>query len=156
VADLYRARPGVSRFASTNYEGIEVSETYELATTPEGIVGALQKHINSFDVETMLGFYDPDAQMINAAGEPQVGRDAIAAELASYLSLGIKIEITQRHLFVTGNIAELILDWNLTGTSRDGQDINMVATANDVARRGEDGKWRYLIDNPYGTALRPA
>jgi ketosteroid isomerase-like protein len=104
----------------------------------------------------MLGFYDPDAQMINAAGEPQVGRDAIAAELASYLSLGIKIEITQRHLFVTGNIAELILDWNLTGTSRDGQDINMVATANDVARRGEDGKWRYLIDNPYGTALRPA
>jgi ketosteroid isomerase-like protein len=137
-------------------KGIEASETYELATSPEGIVGALLKHINSLDVETMLGFYDPEAQMINAAGEPQIGRDAIAAELETYFSLGIEIEITQRHLYVAGNIAELILDWNLTGISRDGQDVNIVATANDVARRGDDGKWRYLIDNPYGTIPRPA
>ena len=42
------------------------------------------------------------------------------------------------------------------GTARDGTKINMVATATDIARRGPDGLWRYLIDNPFGSMQRSA
>jgi len=132
-----------------------MSKTYALSTTPEGIVESLLSHLNSLDVDVMLNFYDPEGILVNAAGVPQVGRDAIAAELAGYFSLGLQMSITARHIFVAGDIASLVLDWSYVGTSRDGQDINLTATANDIARRGADGYWRYLIDNPFGTSLRP-
>ncbi|MBP2302091.1 YybH family protein [Azospirillum picis] len=125
-----------------------------LATTPEGIVPALLAHLNSLDVETMLGFYDPDGMIVDAGGTPHAGRAGIGAELEKYFSLGLEMSITQRHLFVAGNIALLILDWSYVGIARDGTAVNMVATATDIARRGEDGLWRYLIDNPFGSARR--
>ncbi|HFQ9247440.1 TPA: nuclear transport factor 2 family protein [Pseudomonas aeruginosa] len=127
---------------------------YTLATEPEGIVEALLAHINSLDVDVMLDFYDPEGMLINAAGIPQVGREAIAAELGKYFQLGLQMQIIQRHMFVAGDTASLVLDWSLIGVTPDGHPVHMVATANDIARRGADGYWRYLIDNPFGTQLR--
>ncbi len=131
-----------------------MTQKFALATKPEGIVPALLLHLNSLDVETMLGFYDPDGMIIDATGRAHVGREAIGAELAKYFSLGLQMSITQRHMFVADDIASLILDWSYIGTARDGTEINMVATATDIARRGGDGLWRYLIDNPFGSMRR--
>ena len=127
-----------------------------LSSTPKGIVPALLAHLNSLDVETMLGFYDPEGLIVDAAGVAHVGRDAIGKELSKYFSLGLQMSITQRHLFVAGDVASLILDWSYIGTARDGTKINMMATASDIARRGPDGLWRYLIDNPFGSMQRGA
>ncbi len=71
----------------------------------------------------------------------------IEAELEKFLSLSAPMTATARHIFVAGDIAEIVLDWSLDGTELSG-------TACDIARRGPDGRWRYLIDNPYGTAQR--
>ena len=128
----------------------------ELSSTPEGIVPTLLAHLNSLDVETMLGFYDPEGLIVDAAGVAHVGRNAIGRELSKYFSLGLQMSITQRHLFVAGDVASFILDWSYIGTARDGTKINMVATATDIARRGPDGLWRYLIDNPFGSMQRGA
>lgn len=128
----------------------------ELSSTPEGIVPTLLAHLNSLDVETMPGFYDPEGLIVDAAGVAHVGRNAIGRELSKYFSLGLQMSITQRHLFVAGDVASLILDWSYIGTARDGTKINMVATATDIARRGPDGLWRYLIDNPFGSMQRGA
>ena len=127
-----------------------------LSSTPEGIVPALLAHLNSLDVDTMLGFYDPEGLIVDAAGVAHVGREAIGRELSKYFSLGLQMSITQRHLFVAGDVASLILDWSYIGTARDGTKINMMATASDIARRGPDGLWRYLIDNPFGSMQRGA
>lgn len=131
-----------------------MTQKFQLASTPEGIVPALLAHLNSLDVEAMLDFYDPEGMIIDATGTPHVGRKAIGAELEKYFSLGLKMSIIQRHMFVADNIAALTLDWSYIGTARDGTMINMVATATDIARRGNDGLWRYLIDNPFGSQRR--
>jgi ketosteroid isomerase-like protein len=131
-----------------------MNQNYALAATPEAIVPALLAHLNSLDVETMLGFYHPQAMIIDAAGHEHKGREAIGAELEKYFSLGLQMSITQRHLFVAADTALLILDWSYIGTARDGTEINMVATATDIAPRGDDGLWRYLIDNPFGSQRR--
>jgi uncharacterized protein (TIGR02246 family) len=131
-----------------------MTHTYTLPKTPEDIVPALLKHLNSLDTEIMLNFYDPEGMLVDATGVPQVGRDAIRTELKKYFSLGLQMQITARHIFVAGDIASLVLDWSYQGTTADGREVNIFATANDIARRGADGHWRYLIDNPFGTALR--
>ncbi len=40
----------------------------------------------------------------------------------------------------------------MRGTARDGSRVDLSGTATDVVRRGTDGRWRYVIDNPHGTA----
>lgn len=39
-------------------------------------------------------------------------------------------------------IALLIVGWTIG---------DVTGTATDVARRAADGRWRYVIDNPFGT-----
>jgi ketosteroid isomerase-like protein len=40
----------------------------------------------------------------------------------------------------------------MRGTAPDGTPLELNGTATDVTRRGADGVWRYVIDNPSGTA----
>jgi ketosteroid isomerase-like protein len=57
-------------------------------------------------------------------------------------------------VFVNGDIAQIVVDWSIDGTGPDGEHVHVEGTASDVARRGADGLWRYLIDNRRGTAVR--
>ena len=78
----------------------------------------------------------------------------IAAELERDLKLGLPLEAKARHVFVAGDIAQIVVDWSIDGTGPDGKHVHVEGTASDVARRGADGRWRYLIDNRLGTAVR--
>lgn len=131
-----------------------MTQTLALATEPEGIAAALDAHLNTLDVETALAFYEPDAIMIDADGGVHQGLAAIRSQLKGYFALGLPMAMAQRHLFVAGDTAQLILDWSMTGTAPDGSQIDIGGTAADIARRGADGKWRYVIDNPFGTKRR--
>lgn len=126
----------------------------ELARTPEDIVPSLLKHFNSMDVDIMCGFYEPDAILISPNGESQRGIPAIREELLMYYRVQLPMVIIPRHIFVANTIASLVLDWNIVGKTPNGEDFHMVATSNDIARLGDDGYWRYLIDNPFGTQVR--
>jgi ketosteroid isomerase-like protein len=70
------------------------------------------------------------------------------------LSLGLPLEAKARHMFVAGDIAQIVLDWSIDGTGPDGEHVHLGGSASDVVRRGADGFWRYLIDNNQGTAVR--
>jgi ketosteroid isomerase-like protein len=57
-----------------------------------------------------------------------------------------------RRVYAAGDLALLIVDWSIAGTSRQGYPIDLHGTATDVIRRNRDGHWRYVIDNPFGIA----
>lgn len=137
-----------------NDQNLVENPTYTLSTTPEGIVDSLLAHINSLDIETMLGFYEDDAIFINAKGEPQRGKAEIAAELERYFRFELPIKITTRNIYVAGNLASLVLDWNIIGTGRNGEKVHMEGTSNDYAKKGPDGYWRYWFENLYGVEVR--
>jgi ketosteroid isomerase-like protein len=42
--------------------------------------------------------------------------------------------------------------WSFDGTGPDGEPVRLEAQNADVLRRQEDGSWRFVIDNPWGTA----
>ena len=94
------------------------------------------------------------AVLIADDGRTVTDRAEIAAELERDLSLGLPLEAKTRHVFVAGDIAEIVVDWSIDGTGPDGKHVHVEGTASDVARRGADGRWRYLIDNHLGTAVR--
>lgn len=95
--------------------------------------------------------YSDDAIVVPTPGHVMAGQDRKVA--TDYLTgLGVPMRATVRHAYVVHDTALLIIDWELVGTTTDGTDIDMRGAATDVLRRDTDGHWRYLIDNPYGTA----
>ena len=78
----------------------------------------------------------------------------IAAELEHDLEYGLPLKAKARHVFVAGDLAQIVLDWSIDGTGPDGGHVHLEGSASDVVHRGPDGRWRYVIDNALGTAVR--
>jgi ketosteroid isomerase-like protein len=131
-------------------------DQYGLATEPEGIVASLLARFNSGEVSAMMGLYEPTAVFITEAGETITDHEQIAGELEGFLSLGLPMVASARHLFVAGDVAQIVLDWSLDGPGPDGKHVHIEGHASDIARHGADGYWRYIIDNPFGTQVRNA
>ena len=131
-----------------------MSESYSLATEPEGIVAALVERFNSGKVSAMMTLYEPEAVFVLKDGRTVTGHAEIAAQLERDLKYALPLEAKARHAFVAGDIAQVVLDWSIDGTGPDGEHVHLGGSASDVVRRGADGFWRYVIDNNLGTAVR--
>ncbi|WP_426513062.1 YybH family protein [Dactylosporangium sp. McL0621] len=130
-----------------------MSESHALPTGPEGVIPSLVERFNSGKVSEMMTLYE-GAVLVADDGRTVTDRAEIAAELERDLSLGLPLEAKARHVFVAGDIAEIVVDWSIDGTGPDGKHAHVEGTASDVACCGADGHWRYLIDNRLGTAVR--
>ncbi|MFI8926309.1 YybH family protein [Streptomyces sp. NPDC053474] len=119
-----------------------------LPTRAEDVPAAFAARFNSGDPEAVRALYEPRAAFVPESGVPVHGDAAIAAQNAPFLALGLPISVRTRqvHIAGDGDIALLVVDWEIGGEVR--------ATATDVARRGADGYWRYVIDSPFGAAPR--
>lgn len=109
------------------------------------------RSFNTGDIAAVERVYEPAAILVAEPGTPLTGPDRIAAN-QRLLDLTLPIDVRVRHVYAAGDIALLIVDWSITGRAADGQQVHIEGTATDVARRGHDGLWRYVIDNPFGTA----
>ncbi|PZS22907.1 MAG: DUF4440 domain-containing protein [Pseudonocardiales bacterium] len=107
---------------------------------------------NSGNSDLVEQVYEPAGILVSSPGQPTTG-DSRALANKALLDLGLPIDVRPRHIYVAEDIALLIVDWTIDGPGPDGQQVHIEGTATDVARRGNDGLWRYIIDNPFGTAV---
>jgi hypothetical protein len=73
-----------------------MSESYSVATEPEGVVASLLERFNSGKISAMMGLYDPEAVLIADDGRTVTDRAEIAAELERDLRLGLPLEAKAR------------------------------------------------------------
>jgi ketosteroid isomerase-like protein len=99
---------------------------------------------NRGDAAALDDIYDERGVLVPAPGQPMTG-DQRRAATAHLLSFGKPMRAEARHSYEAGDIALIIVDWSI-------DDLGMSGTAADVLRRDTDGRWRYLVDNPFGTA----
>ncbi|WP_433357154.1 YybH family protein [Microtetraspora malaysiensis] len=125
---------------------------HQLAERPEDVPMVFAERFNRGDLEAVAEVYETDAVFVPEPGSPLTGTEAHAAN-GRFVGLGLPITVRPRHVYRSGDIALLIVDWVIDGTDRDGQAVHIEGTATDVARRGQDGRWRYVIDNPFGVRL---
>jgi len=52
----------------------------------------------------------------------------------------------------SGDLALTVSDYTITSTGPDGKQTSSSARGTEVVRRQADGTWRFVIDNPTGTA----
>lgn len=113
----------------------------------------MEARFNSLDVKQALALFHPDAIFVDGSVKVHKGIAAIAKELTSYFATGLQMKMTHRFVFATGDTALSINDWSYDGVANGGSTAKMSGTTSDVLVRCEDGVWRYIIDNPYGTRL---
>lgn len=116
--------------------------TMALATRPADVPAVFAARFNSGDLTSVAEVYETCAVMGDEHGAAATG-EGLLSVLRGHMAIGEPIAVTPRKVFETDGIALLIVDW-VIGDVR--------GTATDVARRGPDGHWRYLVDNPFGTA----
>ncbi|WP_308314974.1 DUF4440 domain-containing protein [Streptomyces sp. C10-9-1] len=119
-------------------------------TDPAELPGVFARAFNSGDLAAVDRLFAPGAVFVTEPGTAVTGEGRRAAN-AAFLALGVPIALTLRHTYVCDDTALLIGDYVISGTGRDGTAVHLEGSATDVARRGPDGRWRYLIDNPSGT-----
>ncbi|BCJ46986.1 hypothetical protein GCM10010168_34940 [Actinoplanes ianthinogenes] len=124
-----------------------MTRTTEATRHPAAFAAAF----DSGDVAAVEAMYEDDALLVPEPGNAVSGADRAAAT-ERFLALGLPIQVRPRHVYTAGDIALLIVDWTIEGTGPDGVPVHIDGTATDVARRGADGTWRYVIDNPFGVA----
>ncbi|MFD5320204.1 YybH family protein [Streptomyces sp. NPDC127098] len=112
-------------------------------TRPEEVPAAFAARFNSGDRAAVLDLYAPEAVFVPRSGPAARGRAEIERANEEFLSLGLPITVRPRSVSVAGDVALLVVDWEIPAAG-------IAATATDVARRGADGRWRYVVDSPFG------
>jgi ketosteroid isomerase-like protein len=131
--------------------GASHSTRITLTTDPRQHPLVFAAAFNSGDAVAVEGVYEGQGVLVTEPGRPVTG-PARAQANTRLQQLGLPIEVRPRHVYIADDIALLIVDWSISGTGPDGRHVDIAGTATDVARRGPDGAWRYVIDNPFGTA----
>lgn len=131
-----------------------MSGCFPLPARPEDIIPSLVERFNFGDVSNQMALYAPDAVFIANDGRTMTDHAEIAAIIGRDIKLGLPLVTNVRHVFVAGDTAQIVVDWSIDGKGPDGKHMHLSGSACDIARRGADGFWRYLIDNNQGTAVR--
>jgi ketosteroid isomerase-like protein len=63
-----------------------------------------------------------------------------------------KLDLKVTRVLEAGGLAMVATTWTFAGTGPDRKPVNLAGQSADVLRRQPDGSWRFVIDNPWGTA----
>ncbi len=122
------------------------------AHTSEEVARLWAESFLAGDLETLVELYEADATLVAQPGEVVTGVEAIREVLRALIAMEPTFNLEVRKVLQTGDIALSFADWTLSGTGPEGEAIEMAAQTSDVLRRQADGTWRFVIDNPFGSA----
>ena len=117
---------------------------------PREVAQAFERHFNAGDVERLMSLYERGGVLVPAPGQAVRGAAGVRESLQRFLDTGMRMSLSVRDAYVAGDMALLLVDWNLRGMAPSGEPVELAGTGTDVVRRGADGSWRYVIDNPFG------
>lgn len=104
-----------------------------------------QEAVNATDLDAFIQLYDPEARVLLPDGATLEGREAIRATYAELFAQGTpSVTLTTRFASELGDLALLSCSWEGVVAGEKAAGITA-----EVARRQPDGRWAFLIDNPW-------
>jgi len=120
---------------------------------PERTHELFARAANSGDVEAIVEMYEPDGVIIERSGDVTKGTAAIRHHVEELLSLRPAMTIVESRTFRNGDIALLCSRWTAKIARAGGQEVVMEYRGSEIVRRGPDGVWRFVLDNPWGVEV---
>ncbi len=132
---------------------LQVKSVNESATTatPEQVLATIVAGINSGDLESLMPLYESAAAFATEPGSLAHGLTGVSEALGGFIAMNGELDIEVTRVLEVDDLALVIGVWSFDGTGPDGEPVHLEARNADVLRRQEDGTWRFVIDNPWGT-----
>ncbi|MEU6153619.1 DUF4440 domain-containing protein [Actinosynnema sp. NPDC047251] len=107
---------------------------------------------NSGDAAAVNAMYTEDAVGVWEPGNPLRGQPR-RDYLVEFLKVRKpSVEAVVRQQLVVGRTAQLVVEWQMDLLDENGEPESLEGVAIDVLHQGEDGYWRYVVDNPFGVS----
>jgi ketosteroid isomerase-like protein len=119
--------------------------------TPEQVLESIVTGINSGNLDGLMTLYESEAAFATQPGSLAHAIPGVREALAGFISMKGKLDLEVTRVLEVGDLALVIGVWTFNGTGPDGEPVRLAAKNADVLRRQEDGTWRFVIDNPWGT-----
>jgi len=120
------------------------------AKKPEDLHPLFVKALNSADLNSLVGLYEPNATLVPQPGVVVTGTVAIREALQGFVAMKPKIRMETMLVLESGDVAFLKGKWTIDATGPDGKPTQMTGNSTEVVRRQHDGQWLFVIDHPYG------
>jgi uncharacterized protein (TIGR02246 family) len=120
---------------------------------PEMAVRDFFSAFNDGNVEAVLALYEPKAALVAQPAQIAEGTIALRAALDWFFSMKPTLTMGKNRLVIAGDLALSVAKWTLTGTGSEGKAVHMEGTTSDVLRPQADGRWLFVIDNPWGVDI---
>ena len=117
--------------------------------TPTQVLESIVTGINSGDLDSLMPLYESEAAF---AAQPGSLTPGIREALNGFISMNGTLDLEVTRVLEVDDLALVIGVWSFDGTGPDGEPVRLEARNADVLRRQTDGTWRFVIDNPWGTA----
>jgi len=120
--------------------------------TPEQVLESIVVGINAGDLESLMPLYEDDAAFATQPGSLAHSAPGISEALSGFISMNGTLRLEVTRVLEVDDLALVVGTWSFDGTGPDGEPVRLQAQNADVLRRQADGTWRFVIDNPWGTA----
>ena len=120
------------------------------ANSPQEVANGIGQGLSNGDLDGIMALYEPSACLVPQPGQVLQGAAAIRQGIASFIALKPTMTGESRTVVQADDLAIVYTRWSLSGTSPDGDAVNMSGQSTDVMRRQPDGTWLCVIDNPFG------
>jgi len=123
------------------------------ARQPDDLSRILVQALETGDIETSVALYEPSAVLFSKSGRTMTGLDEIRKNNAALIALKPKFNIAfiKFTLSGDGSLATNRMKATLSWQDAEGKAVEASVDTLEVARKQEDGSWRYIIDDPYGS-----
>lgn len=81
------------------------------------------------------------------------GTAGIRQALEGFMALKPTLTIEAQQVVQAGDVAQYCARWNLKGIDSMGTAVQLGGQSSSILRRQGDGRWLFLVDNPWGTDI---
>ena len=120
-------------------------------TTPEEVLNSIVEGINTGNIDSLMTLYESGACFATQPGQLAKSPESVRQCLLNFIDLRGNLDLKVKRVLQASDLALVTTEWSFSGTGPDGNPVNMAAKSADVLRQQDDGTWKFVIDNPWGT-----
>ena len=119
----------------------------------EGEKGHVVTAMNAQSLETAMALFEPGASFVIKPGVVVSGTAGIRQALEGFMTLKPTLTIESQQIVQAGDVAQFCARWSLKGIDPTGTAVQLGGRSSSILRRQSDGRWLFLVDNPWGTDI---